>query len=84
MVIEQFISRLPIAHTGWSVDNIMKNLAHDGSTSSLIGYIIWFSMCGIGLLICCYAIIQLIRGKWNPPSMFAPPPYYPSSKDKNG
>ncbi len=68
----------------WSFDNIVKNLAYDGSTSSLIMYIVWFSVCGVGLLACCYAIIQIMRGKFACPSMFGPPPRLPSGKDKYG
>ena len=85
MNIEQLMLRLPVAHTGWSVDNIVKNLAYDGSTSSLIGYVIWFSMCGLMLIGCVWVMIQTIRHP--PPSIFGPIPgraRTPNTKDTHG
>lgn len=77
-MIEQLILRLPLAHTGWSVDNIVKNLAmpaegEPGRTAHIIMLVVWLSFLGAMLLGLCWHMVQDIRGKWNPPSMFSPP-----------
>lgn len=79
MVIEQLMLRLPLAHTRWSVDNIVRNLAmpaqgEPGRVAHIIMFAIWMSILGVILIVLFYAMIQMIRGKLTFPSMFAPPP----------
>ncbi len=89
MVIEHLMLRLPLAHTGWSVDNIVRNLAmpaegEPGHVAHIIMLAVWLSILGAILVVLLYGGIQMIRGKLTFPPMFGPDPYFPSPKDKNG
>lgn len=70
------------AHIDVFMNNIVKNLAYDGSTASLVMYILWFSVCGLMMAGCVWGMGHVMRHP--PPSMFGPTPFPPLLKDKHG